>query len=482
MAARQEKPAEATIAPSEVPSLPSNHSNNADPPESVVEPVQEPPNGGYGWICCIATFWINAHTWGINSSYGIFLAHYLRQNTFPGATRLAFALVGGLSISQALFVSPLATATTRRFGTRVTLLVGVFFETLALICASFASQIWHLFLTQGVCFGWGMGFLFVGSVGVVPQWFTTRRSFANGIAASGSGVGGLTYSLATNTMIERIGLGWAFRVLGICAFSVNTVCALVIKDRNKHIGSSQLAFDYRLFKRPEFLLLLAFGFLSMLGYIVLLFSLPNYATSIGLSAHQGSVVGAMLNLGQALGRSPIGYFSDVIGRLNMAASMTLLVAVFSFAIWIPAKSYGVLLLFALLCGTVAGTYWAVVAPVTTEAVGLATLPAALSITWLVLVLPTTFSEAIALQITASNGGNYLGAQLFTAFMYLGAAAVMWMLRAWKIGQLERTATAGDNRIEAVDPVTEQPKSLEKNGKVLKPGRSFVERLYARARV
>lgn len=36
----------------------------------------------------------------------------------------------------------------------------------------------------------------------------------------------------------------------------------------------------------------------MLGYIVLLFSLPNYARSIGLSAHQGSVIGAVLNLGQ----------------------------------------------------------------------------------------------------------------------------------------------------------------------------------------
>ncbi|KAL3958483.1 hypothetical protein ACCO45_006645 [Purpureocillium lilacinum] len=45
-----------------------------------------PPNGGYGWVCtaCVAT--INAHTWGLNSSYGVFLAHYLATNTFPGAT------------------------------------------------------------------------------------------------------------------------------------------------------------------------------------------------------------------------------------------------------------------------------------------------------------------------------------------------------------------------------------------------------------
>ena len=29
-----------------------------------------PPDGGYGWICVLCCFLINAHTWGINSSYG----------------------------------------------------------------------------------------------------------------------------------------------------------------------------------------------------------------------------------------------------------------------------------------------------------------------------------------------------------------------------------------------------------------------------
>ena len=172
---------------------------------------------------------------------------------------------------MALLVSPIATYTTRRFGTRTTLFIGVFFETLALIGASFSVKIWQLFLSQGLCFGWGMGFLFVGTVGVVPQWFTKRRSLANGIGTAGSGIGGLMYSLATGAMIQRLGLGWAFRILGIVAGTVNFTCALLIKDRNKAIGATQLSFDYRLFRRVEFLFLLGWGFFSMLGYIVLLF-------------------------------------------------------------------------------------------------------------------------------------------------------------------------------------------------------------------
>jgi len=230
-------------------------------------------------------------------SYGIFLAHYLANNTFPGATALEYAFVGGLSISMALLVSPVATICTRKYGTQVSLGIGILFETAGLLGASFAYEIWHLFLSQGLAFGFGMGFLFVASV---PQWFSTKRSFANSIGTAGSGIGALIYSLGTNAMIQSIGLGWAFRILAILAFAVNTICTILIRDRNKAVGAVQAAFDVQLLKRVEFLLLLGWGAFSMLGYVILLFSLPNYARSIGLSAQQGSVIGALLNLGQGM--------------------------------------------------------------------------------------------------------------------------------------------------------------------------------------
>ena len=233
-------------------------------------------------------------------SYGVFLSHYLSVNMFPGAGSLEFAFVGGLSISIALLISPLATTCVRVFGTQAALSIGILLETAGLLGASFASEIWHLFLSQGVAFGLGMGFIFVASVGIIPQWFSKKRSFANSIGASGSGIGGLIYSLATDAMIQHVGLGWAFRILAIISCVVNMVCTILVRDRNKAVGAVQMAFDVRLFKRGEFMLVLMWGFFSMLGYVVLLFSMPNYAKSIGLTAQQGSVVGAMLNLGQGI--------------------------------------------------------------------------------------------------------------------------------------------------------------------------------------
>lgn len=428
---------------------------NAPPP---------PPNGGYGWVCCACVSLINGHTWGLNSSYGVFLAHYLRTNTFPGATALEYAFVGSLSISCALASSPLATICTRKFGTKPTMLLGVVMEAASLICASFAKKIWHLFLTQGILFGLGMGFLFVPSVGIVPQWFTTRRSLANGFSACGSGLGGVIYSFAAGSLIKNHGVPWTFRTLGIIAFVVNTVCTLLVKDRNKIIGSSQLAFDISLFKRAEYLLLMAFGWFSMLGYVVLIFSLANYANEIGLGSSQAALISAFFNLGQGIGRPFVGYFSDRTGRINMATLMTFLCGVFALVIWINAKKYGVLIFFAIIGGTVGGTFWTVIAPVTAEVVGLKNVPSALNLMWLTIVLPCTFSEPIALQIV-SGTGSYLGTQLFVGVMYIAAAACLLVVRGWKIGEVNEIARVLDEAPEHIDRV-----KIENNEDVIESSR------------
>jgi MFS family permease len=238
-------------------------------------------------------------------------------------------------------VSPLATLTTRIWGTRTTLLIGVFFETLSFVAASFSSQIWHLFLTQGICFGWGAGFLFVGSVGVPSQWFLKRRSLANGLGSAGSGIGGLVYSLAAQSMLTSVGLPWAFRILGIVSFTVNFACAMLLKDRNKHVGSNVVTFNTELLKRYEFWLLLGFGWFSMLAYVMLLYSIPSYARAIGTTAKQGSIAGALLNLGQGIGRPLVGYFSDHFGRINMAGVTTFMAGILVLVLWVNAKSFGV---------------------------------------------------------------------------------------------------------------------------------------------
>ncbi|CAK4021049.1 related to MFS transporter (Mch2) [Lecanosticta acicola] len=393
-----------------------------------------PPDGGYGWIVTACVFLINAHTWGVNSAWGIFLAHYISSSTFAGATQLHYALIGGLSISQSMLVAPLVSWVNAKLGTRASLLLGTILVSASMLASSYATHIWQLFLSQGVCFGYGMGFLYITASAVLPQWFSKRRSLAVGIASSGAGFGGLAYNLGAGAGLEKIGWRWTYIVLAISTAVVNFTCAILLKDRNQNIQPNKRMVNAREFAHVSTCLIILWGWLTELGYVVLLYSLPNYATSIGLSAQQGSIVGAVLNLGLAFGRPVVGYYSDRFGRINMAAAMTALCGVFCLAIWVPAKSYAVLLVFALFSGTVTGTFWGTVVPVTAEVVGIQRLPVAFGMICLPLCLPTTFAESIALQMVSSSG--YLSAQIFVGFMYLAGASSVLALRSWKMREIE----------------------------------------------
>lgn len=414
-------------------------------------------------------------------AYGVLLSYYLTHNVFPNATSLDYAFVGGLSFAQALLVSPLITISTREFGTRATLLIGVILQTMALIGASFATKMWHLILSQGFCFGWGLGFLFLGSANIIPQWFSTKRSLANGISAAGVGVWGLIYNLIIGAVLPHIGVGWSYRVLAICSGFFNLISVMIVKDRNLQVRPGLNTFDWHFFRRPEYLLIVAWGFTSEIGYIILYYSLPDYANSIGLSTQQGAIVNALLSVGNALGRPLVGYFSDRIGRINITTAAMGYCALLCLLLWVFAKSFAGLCAFALLVGMVAGTFWSTGVPITAEFVSLKKLPTALSMLWMILIFPALckcelcdlkvvtcceevpanktcsglVGEPIGLALKRNHGDIYLDTQILTGILYLAAAGCTWMLRSIKLRQ-SITITAGrdcpvtDERIELRD--------------------------------
>ena len=279
-----------------------------------------------------------------------------------------------------------------------------------------------------------MGFLYVTASSVLPQWFSTKRSLAVGIAASGAGLGGLAYNLGAGAAVEQLGLDWTYRVLAATSLVCNGLCALVLRDRNGVVKPTGRSLELRELRRVEVDLIVAWGFLTELGYIVLLYSLPHYALSVGLSQKQGSVVGAMLNLGLGVGRPLVGYYSDGLGRINMAMVMTGLCGVFCLSIWIPAKGFAGLTVFAILAGSTTGTFWGTVTAVTTEVVGLKRLPSTFGIICTALVLPTTFAEPLGLELVSASG--YVTSQVFVGMVFLLAAVCLCMLRSWKIAQIE----------------------------------------------
>ena len=94
-------------------------------------------------------------------------------------------------------VGPIVTFLYRqRWTTSHIMFLGIFLQCTGLLAASWAVySLVGLFLTQGIPFGLGVGFLYTSSMGTISQWFNKKRSVANGIAAAGSGIGGLCFTI-----------------------------------------------------------------------------------------------------------------------------------------------------------------------------------------------------------------------------------------------------------------------------------------------
>ncbi|KAJ5597463.1 major facilitator superfamily domain-containing protein [Penicillium hordei] len=408
--------------------------------------ISPPPDGGYGWVCVAACFSINCFTWGAVSSYGVYLAHYLSNNIFPEATPMDFALIGGLNFSMAMLVAPAVTIIARKYGTQLPMLLGLGLLASGYVSASFSQRIWQLYLSQGVLIGFGVGFIYIPSIPVLSQWFDKKRSLANGISAAGSGIGGLIFSFMDGSIIQKISLAWALRFTAIISCSILIIAILLIRTRNEAIQPSQRGFDVKLLRRLDVLLLLSWAFLSMLGYICLLFSLPDYARSIGLSDNQATVVNAILNLGTAVGRPLIGVSSDCFGRIEVAGLLTCFCGITCFVIWLPSASYGALVLFAFISGAILGVFWVTVGPLCVEVAGLEQLQSLLSLSWVFTVLPTTckvftyvpgdLSEVIALKLRRLGSYQpYRNAQVFCGISYICASMALlslWMIKRRKV--------------------------------------------------
>ena len=92
------------------------------------------------------------------------------------------------------------------------------------------------------------------------------------------------------------------------------------------------------------------------------------------------------------------------------------------------------------------------------------------------------SEPIGLEIEAA-ADTYLYAIVFTGLMYFIAGSFAWLLRAWKIGQLEMLAAEQGTTVDQVDAVQQSVVLDRVTSKEVRAQRStLVYRLFAFKRV
>lgn len=325
-----------------------------------------PPDGGYGWVSCACVVLIMFSTWGANSAFGVFLAFYFNNGVFPGATKYDYALIVGMSVAFGQGCAPVAMVLTRIMGCKFPMYLGTCLLFLGFLLGSFATKLWHLYVTQGFLVGVSIALLYAPATTVIPGWFLKKRSSAVGFSLIGTGAGGVTYSLAVNKLIEQTGhQSWPLRVMAISCTITCIVSTLLLKQRNppKPVGVKslsgvwsqfELVFSVQVTRKFTVILLGLWFAFALFGYNLMIFTLSPYGVAKGLTSRQASLLTTIMNAAQCFGRPSMGFLGDKIGRMNITVILTAFLTTIMFAFWLNCHGFLDLLFFAICVGCTVG--------------------------------------------------------------------------------------------------------------------------------
>jgi MFS family permease len=391
-------------------------------------------DSGTSWIMVVASFAINFIVFGTGSIYGVFLAHYT-ANEFKDVDRSILQLVGGFAPAIFAVFSLPAGMMIGKIGNRAAILLSCVLFSGGLIVASFATQVWHLFIGQAICLGIAISLFYIPTVSIIPQWFDKYRGIALGLAASGSGIGGLVLSPMTQAIIDSIGIRWALRINAIIGAAIILPCAFILKSRLPPAPQKRLI-DYSVIFDRKFLSFWTMGFFSGFGYWTPFFMLPLYCKYYGLSPSTSSLIVGLLNGGSAIGRIGMGQVSVFIGNVNTIFICHLIVALSFLVIWHFATAMWSLMLFAIIFGIFSGAFYTLSPLIAPQLYGVEKL-AQVNGPFFTSLAPgcftgTLISQAIITAYTTQQGDqtiiNYLPMQIYLFAAYILSCVFILVLR------------------------------------------------------
>ena len=147
------------------------------------------PNGGLlAWTQVAASFFIFFNTWGLVNTFGSYERYY-ETGILSTSSTSNISWIGSLQGSLLLLLG-LITGPLYDLGYLHLLInTGTVFTILGMMLTSLCHNYWEVLVAQGILVGIGNGLQFLPSVAIVPQYFSTRKSLATGIATAGSSVG-----------------------------------------------------------------------------------------------------------------------------------------------------------------------------------------------------------------------------------------------------------------------------------------------------
>ena len=296
----------------------------------------------YGWIVVAACFVCMVVSIGIiNNSTGVYVKPVCQA---MGFSRGAWSVNNTLIAGSQMLIALLSGRIFARFDVKKVMCVGGICMALGYASYALAQNLPMFYISSVIC-GLSQGLLVVVSIPMlIANWFHARRGTAMGIAAMGSGVGGMLCNPLAARLIVQIGWRGTYVLLACVIFLVVVpACFFVIRTKPAHMGlhplgetiaADGIALDDRGMTAKQargtliFWALCICGAINGLSAVSIVHNVAPHMNDVGLSVMEASAISSACMGALALGKLLLGYLYDRLGpsRATLLANLCSLLA------------------------------------------------------------------------------------------------------------------------------------------------------------
>jgi len=276
---------------------------------------------GWAWVVCGAAFCDLFVVLGMHYTVGVLYAALLDHFKESKANT---AWVGSIAQFCLFFFCYPGSLLSERFGCRRVVIVGGLITSLGLLLSSFANSLTQIYLTHGVIVGFGTSISYLPALVMVAFYFDKKRSFATGVATSGSNLGALGLAPLQQVVVDSFGWRNCYRFLSGLALLIS-ICGMLFKPleekktgKHKFAKNSEIIEAKSLKKRglsfPRnnwFIIWAVASTIATFGYFIPHVHLVRYAEEMGSSHRDGSLLLSYIGIGSGVGKIIFGKISDL---------------------------------------------------------------------------------------------------------------------------------------------------------------------------
>lgn len=352
----------------------------------------QPPDGGWGWLVCFASFWTNGTIFGIMNCFGVL---YVKLKDKFGGTHEEAAFVtswvGSVSIGMTFLLSPLASIMTDHLGIRKTAFLGGLLATLGMLISSFVSSLELLYITYGVILGSGASLAYTPSLVILGHYFHRRLGLVNGIVTAGSSVFTMIMPHVLRYLLDTVELAATLQLLSLMMCTV-TLCSLTFRpllvqhqriteneDNNSEKSSSSKGsgcskfcskmLDKSIWKNKKYLLWVFAIPTALFGYFVPYVHLVQHVKDI-LPEANGEILVTCIGLTSGVGRIIFGKLADfpVVNRICLQQVAFLSIGILTMVL-VVSTHFVPLVIICLFLGLFDGCFISLLGPIAFDVVG-----------------------------------------------------------------------------------------------------------------